>query len=73
MGRRVVFFWLCRVFVAVCVGFLWLVRVGAILCCGLWASHCADFSCCGALDHTCGFSSYNTWALEHGLSIGTRA
>ena len=47
---------LCWVFVAV-----W--RVGAALWCGVWASYCSGFFCCGAwvLRHT-GFSSYSTWA-----------
>ena len=41
------FFWLHWVFVAVCR--LPLVAVsGATLCCGARASHCGDFSCCGA-------------------------
>ena len=31
-----------------CVGFLQLWRVGATLRCGAQASHCSDFSCCGA-------------------------
>ena len=29
-------------------GFLWLRRVGATLGCGVQASHCGGFSCCGA-------------------------
>ena len=40
---------------------------GAILCCGVQASHCGGFSCCGAwaLGHS-GFSSCSH-ALEHRL------
>ena len=30
------------------VGFPYLGRAGATLCCGAWASHCGGFSCCGA-------------------------
>ena len=29
-----------------CTGFLWLLRVGSILCCGVWASNWCGFSCC---------------------------
>ena len=29
-------------------GFLWLRRAGATLRCGVQASHCSGFSCCGA-------------------------
>ena len=29
-------------------GFLQLLRAGATLCCGAWASHCGGFSCCRA-------------------------
>ena len=31
-----------------CVGFLWLQRAGATICCCVRASHCGGFSCCGA-------------------------
>ena len=30
------------------VGFLYLRRAGATLCCGAQTSHCGGFSCCGA-------------------------
>ena len=41
-----IYFWLCWVLLHAC--FLQLWRVGATLRCGLWASHCVGFSCCGA-------------------------
>ena len=50
--------------------------VGATLCCSKQASHCGDFSCCGAralgvrasVIVVCGLSSYGSQALEHRLS-----
>ena len=64
------------------VGFLWLWRAGAALCCGMWAFHCGGFSCCGAralgarasvvVGH--GLSSCGSRAVEHRLSsCGARA
>ena len=47
-----------------CVGFLQLQLAGATLHCGAWASHCGDFSCCGAW-------ALGMWAsvvVAHGLS-----
>ena len=63
-------------------GFLKLRRVGATLRCGVRASHCGGFSCCGAwvlgarasgvVAH--GLSSCGLRALDHRLSSrGTRA
>ena len=37
------------------VGFLYLWRAGATLCCSAWASHCGGFSCCRA-------RALGTWA-----------
>ena len=59
-------------------GFLKLWRVGATLCCGMWASHCGGFSCCGAwalgmqasVVVARGLSSCGSWALECRLSSG---
>ena len=57
-------------------------RAGATLCCGVWASHCNGFSCCGtqALGAQAsvvvarGLSSCGSQALEHRLSsYGSRA
>ena len=65
-----------------CVGFLWLLRAGAALHCGEWASHCGGFSCCGAralgtqasLVVARGLSSCGSRALECRLSsCGSRA
>ena len=43
------FFWLRWVFfIAAAQAFSKLLRAGATLCCGAWASHCGGFSCCGA-------------------------
>ena len=57
-------------------GFLQLWRAGATLRCGVWASHCGGFSCCGAqalgtwasvvVAH--GLSSCGSWALERRFS-----
>ena len=44
---RLVYFWLCWVFVAVC-GLSLVQRVGATLHCGARATHCSGFCCCGA-------------------------
>ena len=49
---------------------------GAALHCGVWASHCSGFSCCGArtlgaqasVVAACGFSSCGSRALERRLS-----
>ena len=41
-----IYFWRCWVFVAVWVFCRW--DVQGLLCCGVWVSHCSDFSCCGA-------------------------
>ena len=38
----------CVGFSLLCAGFLPLWRVGATLRCGVRASHCGGFSCCGA-------------------------
>ena len=63
-------------------GFLYLQRAGATLCCGVQASHCGGFSCCGAwalgawvsVAAARGLSSCGLWALEHRLSsCDTRA
>ena len=59
-----------------CAGSLYLQRAGALLC-GVWASHCHGFSCCGARASVvvaCGLSSCGLWALERRLSsCGARA
>lgn len=44
------------------VGFLWLWRVGAILSCGAWASHCDGFSYCRASVCEFGPSGCGAWA-----------
>ena len=57
-------------------GFLWLQRVGATLCCGARASHCGGFACCGAravgartsVVVACGLCNCGSWALERRLS-----
>ena len=63
-------------------GFLSLWRAGAILRCGVQASHCGGFSCCGAralgvwasVGVACGLSNCGSWALECRLSsCGARA
>ena len=63
-------------------GFLQLGQAGATLCCGVQASHCGGFSCCGAralgtwasVVAARGLSSCGSRALEHRLSsCGTRA
>ena len=60
-----------------CMGFSPVVMSGRLLSsCGMWASHCNGFSCCGAgsLGHTAsvavvhGLSSCSSQALEHRLS-----
>ena len=43
---RLVYFWLCWVFVAVC-GLSLVQSVGATLPCGARATHCSGFCCCG--------------------------
>ena len=57
-------------------------RAGATLHCGVRASHCGGFSCCGAralgvqasVVVACGLSSCGSWALEGRLSsCGARA
>ena len=76
-----IYFCLCWVFIAVR-GLSLVVARGATLCCGVWASHCGGFSCCGAralgtrasvvVAH--GLSSCGLWALECRLSsCGARA
>ena len=64
-----VYLWLHWVFVAARGLSLVAVR-RATLCCGVWASHCGGFSCCGA-------QALDAWALvvvAHGLSsCGLRA
>ena len=56
--------------------------MGATLCCGVQASHCSGFSCCGAralgarasVVVALGLSSCGSRALEHRLgSCGTQA
>ena len=77
-----IYFWLCWVFIAAHRLYLWLQRAGVTLCCGVRASHCSGFSCCGAwalgarasvvVAH--GLSSCGSRALECRLSsCGTRA
>ena len=69
-----IYFWLRWVFVAV--HGLSLVAAGATLRCGVWASHCRGFSCCGAralgvwasVVVARGLSSCGSWALELRLS-----
>ena len=70
------------VFFAACRLSLVAVSRGYSLRCGVWASHCGVFSCCGAralgtwasVLVACGLSSCGSWALERRLSsCGTRA
>ena len=66
-----------------CAGFLWLRPAGGYsLRCGVQASHCGGFSCCGAwalgaqasVVVALGLSSCGLWALERRLSsCGARA
>ena len=76
-----IYFWLRWVFVAAR-GLSLVAASRATLCCGVRASHCGGFSCCGA--RTLGarasvvvahrLSSCGSWALEHRLSsCGARA
>ena len=59
-----------------CAGFPWLPRAGATLRCGVRASYCGGFSCCGAralgaqasVGVARGLSSCGSWALERRLS-----
>ena len=68
-----IYFWLRWVFIAAHGLSLVAVRT---LCCGMRASHCGGFSCCGArapgtrtsVVVACGLSSCGLWALEHRLS-----
>ena len=47
-------------------GFLYLCRAGALLRCGVWASHCGGFSCVERMgSRRAGFSSCDLRALEH--------
>ena len=46
--KFIFYFWLCWAFVAARGLSLVVSRVGATLRCGVWASHCGGFSCCGA-------------------------
>ena len=40
----------CVWFLLLHLEFLYLRRVGATLCCGVWVCHCSGLSCCGAWD-----------------------
>ena len=78
-----IFFFLAALGLRCCTwAFLWLRRVGVNLRCGVRASHCGGFSCCGAqalriqasVVVARGLSSCVSWALEHRLSsCGARA
>ena len=59
--KLLIYFWLCRVFVAA-LGLSLVWPVGAALYCSTQASHCGGFSCCTAwaLGLTC-FSSCGAW------------
>ena len=50
-------------------------KQGLLSSCGVQASHCSGFSCCGArAPGHLGFISFSTWALDHRLSsCGTQA
>ena len=76
-------FYLFYLFIFGCVGspllhmgFFYLQRAGATLCCGAQASHCGGFSCCGAwalgvrasVVAARGLSSFGSRALEPRLS-----
>ena len=63
-----IYLWLCWSFTAAR-AFLQLQRSGAILCCGVHASHCGGFSWWGtwALGHA-GFRSFGSQDLEHTLN-----
>ena len=71
------YFWLLWLFFLLLhTGFLYLLQAGSTLCCGVRASHCGGFSCCGpralgmwasvVVAH--GFSSCGSQALECRLS-----
>ena len=62
-----IYLWL-RWSLLLCMGFLWLLWVGATRHCGTWASHFGVFSCCRAVYRHVGFSSCGTWALGRRLS-----
>ena len=66
-----IYFWLCWNFAAARGLFSSCGEqgVGGLLsCCGAWASHCSDFSCCKAQTlGTWGLSSCGSEALEHRL------
>ena len=77
-----IYFYFFNLFLAVvgssllCVGFLQLWRAGATLRCGVWASHCGGFSCCGAralgawasVVVARGLQSADSVVVAHGLS-----
>ena len=76
-----IYFWLHWVFVAAC-GLSLVVESGAALHCGVRASHCGGFSCCGAralgtrasVVVACGLRSCGSQALERRVSsCGARA
>ena len=71
-----IYFWLRWVFVAACGLFSSCGEQRLLSNCSVWASHCSDFSCCGAqaLEHN-RLSSCGARALEHNRlsSCGARA
>ena len=78
--NKFIYFFICLFVAALglhcCAHFLQLWRAGATLRCGVWASHCGGFSCCGAralgtrasVVVARGLSSCGSWALECRLS-----
>ena len=64
----IIFLWLHWFFVAASGFSSWLQPAGAILCCGVWISHCGDFSFCRAQVLGTWASVVVTQALEHRLS-----
>ena len=53
-------FFVCTGSLLLCIGFLWLWQVRAVLHCGSRASHCSDFSCCRAQVLGTGASAFGT-------------
>ena len=64
----IIFLWLHWFFVAASGFSSWLQPAGAILCCGVWISHCGDFSFCRAQVLGTWASVVVTQAPEHRLS-----
>ena len=65
---KILYFWLCWVFVASC-GISVVAESGSCSSCAMLASHCSGFSCCRAqaMEHS-GLSSYGEWNEQLWLS-----